>query len=120
VAAASYWTLAWDALVAAGAAEAGRFPGHAGAFETAVMLALWPALVTEPRAPHSTGQAVERRGMLAPYRAEHHGSWQRIDGYTDSPDQAQAEQGRRYLDAIIPVVGRAFVEFYQASRQVLP
>ena len=45
IAAASYWVTAWDALVDGKAHELGNLPGHAGAFETSLVLALQPHLV---------------------------------------------------------------------------
>jgi creatinine amidohydrolase len=114
VAAGSYWVMAWDALIQAGAHQLGRFPGHAGAFETAEMLALWPELVASERPKRETLPASDLRGAAPPYRAEYHGSWQRIDGYTDSPALARAEQGQRYFEAIIPVVCRSLVNFYHS------
>jgi hypothetical protein len=66
------------------------------------MLGLRPELVLEPR-PHRDNPAnSDPRHFSSPYRAEFHGAWQRIDGYTDSPDQADAEQGAAYLAAIVP------------------
>ncbi len=111
LAAAPYWTIAWDALVAAQAYASAGLPGHAGTFETALMLALHPQLVREPRPHRDTPVGADPRGFQ-PYRAELHGAWQRIDGYTDSPDQASAEQGQRYLALIVREVARALVEFY--------
>jgi creatinine amidohydrolase len=113
LAAASYWTIAWDALVAAEAHAHAGLPGHAGAFETALMLALRPALVREPRPHRDLPAASDPRGFH-PYRAELHGSWLRIDGYTDSPDQADATQGAAYLAAIVHAVARALEEFYSS------
>lgn len=115
VAAGSYWVMAWEALLAAGAAREGRLAGHAGAFETSLMLALRPELVAEQRPHRDTFAPTDPRGAGAPYRAEHHDSWQRIDGYTDSPDRGRAEHGQRYLAAIVPAVARALVEFYRAA-----
>ncbi|HNP70243.1 MAG TPA: creatininase family protein [Kouleothrix sp.] len=113
LAAAAYWTIAWDALVAEGAQQAAGLPGHAGTFESSLILALRPELVHEPR-PHRDAPAdTDARGFYAPYRAELHGSWQRMQGYTDSPDQASTERGQRYLAAIVDAVARAFVEFYR-------
>jgi creatinine amidohydrolase len=114
-AAASYWTIAWDALVDAGAALAGGLPGHAGAFETSLMLALHPELVSTAR-PHRDGvEPSDPRGFARSVRTEHHGAWGWIDGYTDSPDEATAETGRRYLDAILPAVAASFVTFGRAA-----
>jgi creatinine amidohydrolase len=115
LAAASYWTLAWDALVQEEAHLRGRLPGHAGAFETSQVMALRPELVHEPR-PHRAGTTSSNpRGFHAPYRVERHGSWQDIDGYSDSPDRADAGHGRAYLAATVRSVANALLEFYRAS-----
>ncbi|MEI7771995.1 MAG: hypothetical protein WCI67_18525, partial [Chloroflexales bacterium] len=92
-----YWTIAWDALVAERA-------------HVAVRARLAHQVGPQRDAPADT----DPRGR-SPYRAEQHGSWQRMEGYTDSPDQATAERGQRYLAAIIPAVARALREFYQAT-----
>lgn len=116
VAAASYWTVAWDVLIALDAHVGCRFPGHAGAFESSVMLSLRPDLICEPR-PHRDGvESTDPRGFVRPYRAEHAGSWQKIDGYTDSPDRGTAELGRTYITATIDALSKAMIEFHgQAS-----
>lgn len=113
VAAASYWMAAWDHLVATGAHKDGNLPGHAGSFETSLMMALRPDLIPA-NLPHRDGQfEADARGFAAPVREETHGWWQSIDGYTDSPDQARAEWGDRYLAAITEAVAGAFVSFYR-------
>ncbi len=112
IAAASYWTIAWDALVAVGAHEQGRMPGHSGIYETSQMMALRPELVREPRPHRDEVGSTNPRGFATSYRAEKHGSWQDMDGYTDSPDLADAERGKKYLDAVVQAVAKAFVEFY--------
>lgn len=44
--AASYWTIAWNAIIKyAGPNYKYQLPGHAGHFETAMMMALRPDLV---------------------------------------------------------------------------
>jgi creatinine amidohydrolase len=112
LAAASYWTVAWEALVALDAHEQGRLPGHAGAFETSLILASYPELLQEPR-PHRENVAGSNpRSFYPPYRAEHHGSWQVIDGYSDSPDRGDAERGKAYQAAIVDALAEAMVEFY--------
>jgi creatinine amidohydrolase len=110
LAAAAYWSIAWDALVAAGAHAQSPVPGHAGSFETALTLALRPELVREPRPRRAPSEPGDTRGF-APYRAELHGAWQRIDGFTDSPDQAEAAQGAHYLEIIASEVARALDDF---------
>jgi creatinine amidohydrolase len=116
IGAASYWTIAWDRLIALEAHRGQRLPGHAGAFESALMLALRPELVREPRPSRTHVQDTDPRGFAAPFRTEIHGSWQSIDGYSDSPERGTAEQGRAYLDAIIAAVAEAFRAFNKATR----
>ncbi len=112
LAAASYWSVAWDALVQLDAHANCRFPGHAGAFESSVMLALRPELVQEPRPHRGLSGSTDPRGFVRPYRAEHPGSWQAIDGYTDSPARGDAERGRQYLAVIIDELTKAMIEFH--------
>ncbi|NJN17759.1 MAG: creatininase family protein [Oscillochloris sp.] len=88
VAAGSYWTIAWQQLTAAGAGQVGHLPGHAGAFETSLVLALRPELVHEPRPARDLDPATSPPMPADPYRSEIHGFWQRIDGYSDSPAPA--------------------------------
>lgn len=111
VAAGSWWAIAWNALVVGGACELGRLPGHAGAFETSILLALHPGLVHEPRPHRDSFPISDARCYAQAYRAETHGSWQQIDGYTDSPDRGTAELGRRFLELGIRAVAEAMLEF---------
>jgi creatinine amidohydrolase len=113
VAAAPYWTIAWDELVAAGIHKGGRMPGHAGRFETSLILADRPELVVEPRPHRDLPEGIAELRVSTPFRAEHHGFWTDIDGYTDSPDLGTAEIGNRSFDAIIGAVAEAFVTFAQ-------
>jgi creatinine amidohydrolase len=112
IAAGSYWAIAWDALTAANAHHGRRLPGHAGDFETSLMMSLRPELVPEER-PHRDNPAdSDPRRFEAPWRHERHGFWTDIDGYTDSPDQATAEKGGEYRALIARAVASALVDFY--------
>lgn len=115
VAAGSYWNIAWDALVQSQAHLGCRLPGHAGTFETSMMLALRPELVATERPHRDYGRDTDPRSFHSPYRHERHGSWKEIDGYSDSPDGGSAEKGRRYQEAVIGAVAKALVEFAQAD-----
>ncbi|HMO57490.1 MAG TPA: creatininase family protein [Roseiflexaceae bacterium] len=110
IAAAPYWSIAWQALVAAGALQGAPVPGHAGTFETSLMLALHPDLVREPL-PQRADQPDGSTLGFEPYRSELHGAWQRMDGYTDSPQQASAKRGRQMLRVIVPLVDHAVIAF---------
>lgn len=115
VAAAPYWTIAWDALVAAGIHQQGKLPGHAGRFETSLVLAMRSALVVEPRPHRDLPETSGEPRVASQFRSEHHGSWQAMDGFTDSPDLGTPEIGERALALIAESVSRAFLTFYRES-----
>jgi creatinine amidohydrolase len=115
IAAASYWNIAWDAFIACQANRECRLPGHAGIFETSLMLALHPELVATKRPHRDDIQDADPRNLHAPYRHERHGFWKEIDGFSDSPDNGTAEKGLEYWEAAITAVAAAFVEFAKAD-----
>jgi creatinine amidohydrolase len=111
LAAASYWDLARESLAEHAPDLGERLPGHAGAFETSLIMALHPDLVASPL-PHRATEELDRTTVPpAPFRAERHGFWQSINGYTDSPDQASAERGQRLLEIVIAAVAAELVRF---------
>lgn len=116
IAAGSWWAIAWDVLVAGGACQAGRLPGHAGGFETSVVLALRPELVHEPRPHRAQFPASDPRGYGTGYRTETPDAWLKIDGYSDSPDRGSAEQGKRFLELAIDAVAGALREFAERAQ----
>jgi creatinine amidohydrolase len=116
LAAASYWTTAWDALVAADAHGPGHLPGHAGAFETSLIMALRPELVQEPRPRRPDAPGGTSRDNYQPFRPELHGWWQRMNGFTDSPDRGDADRGKRYLAVASHALAQALLEFYSATQ----
>nr|WP_246402142.1 creatininase family protein [Jiangella mangrovi] len=111
VGAGSYWVMAWDELIAAGAQDRGRLPGHAGAFETSLALALRPDLVVDP--PHRPGTRFERNpaGYFGRYHVEQPDAMASGDGFSDDPSAGTAEDGRRYLDAVVTAVAAGLREF---------
>ncbi|MFE1990233.1 creatininase family protein [Streptomyces parvulus] len=96
VAACSYWTLT-------AGEEAGRpdvTPGHAGWFETSLMLAAHPRLVRTPvpaRAPVDPPPLFDNPPHPG-LTVERHGEWERVDGATDDASGADAALGARLLD----------------------
>ena len=116
MAAASYWNIAWDAFIEAGAHLGARLPGHAGFFETSLVMALRPDLIREPRPHRDNVPNADPRGFARPVRIETHGSWQSFDGYTDSPARATADHGRTFLDAAGQTVGEAILHFYRSTQ----
>jgi creatinine amidohydrolase len=114
IGAGSYWTIAWDALTDAKAHEGRWLPGHAGDFETSVMLSLRPDLVPESRPHRDSVASSDPRRFERAWRHERHGFWTEIEGFTDSPDQARAERGVEFRAIIARAVARAFLEFYNS------
>lgn len=100
--AASYWTIAWPALVADGTAfHVGRVPGHAGGFETSLMMALAPDGVRTASMPplRDLGRdAANHDDPTAAPLVQRHGSWTAIDGYSDDARDANATLGRHVFD----------------------
>lgn len=113
VAAASYWTLAWSELCE----EARRrgiapVPGHAGGFETSVMLALRGELVDGgalgelgPGGPEPSVAPAAARAHV-----ETHGWVQEIDGYTDDARNASAEAGEAFLELAVAATARLIAD----------
>lgn len=85
-----YWNLVADR-------SAVPVPGHAGEFETSLVLAVDPELARRP---------VERTALpetpsLPGVDVHNQGDWLRIDGYTDRPELASADRGSKWLDEIV-------------------
>lgn len=99
-ASASYWSITAEAFKEMNASEVGMVPGHAGGFETSLILALKPDLVqegynetTHPTTPWLTS------GIPGAFIGKHkHLTGE--DGYTDAATHATAEKGEQYLEAI--------------------
>jgi creatinine amidohydrolase len=85
-----------------------QIAGHAGVFETSLMLALYPDRVRAGRAAPSPGGAARGwpRGLVVgePKR------WQELDGYTDRPETATAELGEAALQAVVAATAACFEE----------
>jgi creatinine amidohydrolase len=114
--AASYWTLAWKAMIDEGDALAiGRVPGHAGGFETSLALALAPDLVRRdllplPRRGPGLRTPIDPAGQPMVQR---HGSWRGSDGYSDDASDASAERGAALFELIVREVAAALLAFHQ-------
>lgn len=114
-AACSYWT------VTSGEDDGGRpevTPGHAGWFETSLMLAAHPHLVRTPvpaRAPVEPPPLFDH----PPYpglTVERHGEWARVGGSTDDAASADAARGHRLLEARALGLARAIRALDAATR----
>jgi hypothetical protein len=84
------------------------------------MMALRPDLVRSPLPHRDEVTSTDPRGFVRPYRAEHAGAWQKIDGYTDSPDRAKPELGHAWIDATVEALAGAMLEFHQQASVQTP
>jgi creatinine amidohydrolase len=117
--AASYWQMAMPELLETDSPALGRTPGHAGNFETSLVMALQPDLVVEPRPrPRraSDPSLIDPVDLTSRLRIERHDAWQRFDGYTDSPANASAEAGQTYLEAAITGVASTIQVFHERTK----
>ncbi|MEV6282509.1 creatininase family protein [Kribbella sp. NPDC051770] len=98
-AACSYWTLSADTTAEAAAVERPeRTPGHAGWFETSLMLAVHPELVADDRPFQPADPPPLFNQSPAPgLTVERYGEWPRVGGVTDDAAEATAETGRLLL-----------------------
>jgi creatinine amidohydrolase len=84
----------------------GPVRGHAGSFETSLLLALDPDRVRLDLVRPSPGGDARTRppGLVVGEPAR----WQELDGFTDRPDEATRERGERALAACVAAVAAAF------------
>jgi creatinine amidohydrolase len=111
IAASSYWTIAHAALVEEGkVGDHGQLPGHAGAFETSLVMALRPDLVDQPSYPKPLPRpGAEAQPLARPTVIRAGSALGAGPGYTDDPSKATAEAGNRYLDIVVRELA-AFLE----------
>lgn len=115
VAACSYWQVASDAI--RGAAGPPQFPGHAGWFETALMLAVAPDLVDRGAFPADSPspRAISSLPIAPGLTVQKHGEWERTGGFSDAPLGVTAQAGERLLTAISAAVADAVITFHRAT-----
>jgi len=110
MAAASYWEIARQAAAEMEWARDGHFPGHAGAFESSMVLALRPETVVETLPQRDWAEYAEMDPAPGLVEIIEWGGWRTINGFTDNPSAASGDMGRAFLDLIIPAVADAYVE----------
>ncbi len=108
VAAADYWRLD----PGAGESWGDVFPGHAGAFETSMMLALRPEGVRRKRMRPSPGVLPAAPDGL---RLETHSLWREIDGFTDDPRVGAEADGAAAFERLADAVARAIEAIAEAQ-----
>jgi creatinine amidohydrolase len=116
VAAASYWALARSRMAAAGrAGEHVNIPGHAGQFETSLLLAIDSKLVRKSAIP--AGKPHRDTSMMhgaAVYMAgKRQGD---TSGFSDEPALACEADGAAYVDIIVGALAQFLIEFHGSHR----
>ncbi len=107
VGACSYWSLG----------ESPQHPGHAGEFETSLLLAAHPELVRSPVPPRPPVEppALFDRPPYPGLTVERHGEWARVGGQTDDPSGADPETGARLLTERATALAEAIRAFHHAT-----
>ena len=115
VTAADYWNVARNALEASGLIKGERIPGHAGEFETALMLAVKPTSLSEAGMQLVKGRPDLGKSIYGPVptKVETKGSWEAQGGYTDEPHKGTPTQGRQMLEVIVSEVTNALLAFHE-------
>ena len=115
IAGASYWKIAQDSLIDLNFGSA-SVPGHAGHFETSVMMAISPELVKLQNRLDDNGDS-QPLGIadipLAHIRRP--GLWEISDGRTDDAQLASAEIGAKVLSDMTRVISNFIVQFHHSS-----
>lgn len=115
IAAASYWKIAQESLLTLNFGDA-TVPGHAGHFETSLMMAISPELVQLQNRPDDQGKK-QPLGMadipLAHIRRP--GLWETSDGRTDDSHLASAQTGAKLLSDMTEVISNFIVQFHKSS-----
>ena len=94
----------------------GQSPGHAGHFETSIMLALTPELVHLDRRPNDPEPVTPLGRTDVPGgKIGRPGLWERSDGRTDDAREASVEIGAQLLDEISTAVADFLVAFHRSS-----
>lgn len=109
----SYWTVSASEIKNACHPTIDRIPGHAGEFETSLMLALRPELVGSTAG--LSGDVDAPPALVDGLTIEQVTRRVGVYGYTDRPARASVETGEALLSAIIPAVARALRRYWMAA-----
>ena len=118
IATGAYWDIARPALVEQGLMPNVRVPGHAGRFETSMVMALRPDLISEEGMAQVEDQSTVTKGLfgnLTGASVQMHGVWAAGTGYTDNPTESSAEEGEKLLEVVVAQVSEFFVNFSQTT-----
>lgn len=119
IGACSYWTAAWERMRTV-LDDTGpgitRVPGHAGDFETSVMLAIEPELVHPDRRPAPRQDPEQRQELRNRIFIQRPGNSVGVEGMSDDSRNADEAAGRAVMDAIIDEVAAVLRDFHGERR----
>lgn len=118
IATGAYWDIARPALVEKGLMPSNRIPGHAGRFETSMVMALRPELIDSEGMAQIEDQSKVAKGLfgdLTGATVQIHGAWAAGAGYTDNPAESSADEGNTLLDVVVSRVSEFYVTFDQTT-----
>ena len=113
-----YWDIARSALVEKGLITSNLIPGHAGQFETAMVMHLRPDLVNQTGLSQVQDLTQAKKGLfgdMAGATMQVHGVWAAGTGYTDYPAAATAELGGQMFEVITERVAAFFAAFNEQT-----
>ena len=116
VASCNYWDLGRKALEEKDLLPAPRIPGHAGHFETSMIMALRPDWVDSEALAKVSDMSAENTGLdvdLAGAVVQTYGAWGAGPGHTDNPAAATPELGKALLEILVREVARVLRDFGQ-------
>jgi creatinine amidohydrolase len=119
MATAAYWDIARPAIVEAGIMQGKLIPGHAGRFETAMVMAIRPELVNQEGIGQIKDQSSVDGGLfskgLVGGTVQVHGAWAASVGYTDNPAAATVDEGKAMLEIVVDRVAEFIVAFAEST-----
>jgi creatinine amidohydrolase len=119
IATGAYWDIARAALVEKGLMPSSMIPGHAGRFETSMVMAIRPELIDLDGLAQVQDLTQAKAGLFADLTGatmQRHGAWAVSTGYTDNPGAASAAEGQALLDVVVQRVADFLVAFNQTAQ----
>jgi creatinine amidohydrolase len=120
IATADYWDIARPAIVEAGIMEGKRVPGHAGRFETAMVMAIRPELVNQEGLRQTSDQSRPDGGLrskaLVGGTVRTHDTGSARAGYSDEPAAATPEEGKAMLEIVVDSVADFMMAFDRTTQ----
>lgn len=114
ISAASYWNLAGTSLSKYKKEVSLYDVGHAGQFETSLMLAIDPSLVHLDKLEQGAKERETSELIFSPVvQMKSESIWDKMDGYSDEPWKAKKEIGQTLIDIISDSVNDALQSFYK-------